>query len=267
MLKGVTFDLWFTLLPSNRKLDSTWRKVRNHETYHILLEHGYLFDYARLKKQIRLFDTQLQEQRRIKGIDFNNDEQVDLFIDFVTHNGRKNRSLHDQIKETFTRPLLTYPPSLGEGVSEMLATLKADGWKIGLISNTGKTPGWTFRQLFDKWGISKYFEDCTFSDEAGAYKPNPRIFRMAEKQLKLQPSELVHVGDMISADICGAIDAGWQAIHFRRYLGLRYLDENARDAQVIDRCPPHEIVYTYPEIVEKLRLLRKQSGKGLHSCQ
>jgi len=260
MLKGVTFDLWFTLLPSNRKLDSTWRKIRNHETYRILLEHGYLFDYARLKKQIRIFDTQLQEQRRIQGIDFTNDEQVDLFLDFITQNGRKNRTLHDQIKETYTQPLLAHPPSLGEGVPEMLATLKQEGWKIGLISNTGKSPGWTFRHLFDKWDILKYFEECTFSDEVQAYKPNLKIFRVAESQLKLQPSELVHVGDMISADVCGAIDAGWQAIHFRRYLGLRYLDENAQDAQIANRCPLHEVVYTYPEIVEKLRIMRVQSG-------
>ncbi len=259
MLKGVTFDLWFTLLPSNRQLDSAWRKVRNHETHRILLEHGYLFDYKRLKRQVREFDTQLQEQRRVLGIDFTNDEHVDLLIDSLTHNGRKNRVLHDQVKATFTEPLLNQPPSLGEGVLEMLSTLRQEGWKIGLISNTGKTPGWTFRQLFQKWDILKYFEDCTFSDEVQAYKPNISIFHAAEKQLALQPFELVHVGDMISADVCGALDAGWQAVHFTRYLDYRYLDENARDAEVVDRCPPHQTAQDYTEVVQKLQSLRDRS--------
>jgi putative hydrolase of the HAD superfamily len=259
MLKGVTFDLWFTLLPSNRLLDSAWRKLRNHEIYRILLEHGYLFDYVGLKNRIRSFDKHLQERRRVEGIDFSNDDQVALLLDALTHNGRKNKLLHDQIKATFTEPLLHKTPPLANGVSEMLSTLKADGWKIGLISNTGKTPGWTFRSLFQRWGILQYFDDLTFSDEVEAYKPNPKIFRVAESQLQLQPSELVHVGDMISADVCGALEAGWQAIHFTRYLNLRYLDENERDAQVIDRCPPHETARDYKEVVQKLSLLRDNS--------
>ncbi len=259
MLKGVTFDLWFTLLPSTRSLDSAWRKVRNHETYRILLEHGYLFDYVGLKKRIRSYDGHLQERRRLEGIDFTNDTQVDGLLDNLTHDGRKNKVLHDQIKATFTQTLLHLPPPLADGVPEMLSTLKADGWKIGLISNTGKTPGWTFRELFKRWGILQYFDDLIFSDEAQAYKPNLKIFRTAEAQLNLQPAELVHVGDMISADVCGAIEAGWQAIHFRKWLTLRYLDEDVRDTEMIDHCPPHEVGESYPEIVEKLRNMRAKS--------
>ncbi len=259
MLKGVTFDLWFTLLPSNKELDSAWRKVRNHETYRILQEHGYLGDYVSLKKRIRALDGTLQERRQQEGIDFTNDDHVDRLIDALTHNGRKNKVLHEQIKATFREPLLRQTPPLAEGVPEMLSTLKADGWKIGLISNTGKTPGWTFRELFKRWDILRYFDELTFSDEVQAYKPNQKIFRDAENQLNLQSSELVHVGDMISADVCGALEAGWQAIHFTRYLDLRYLDENRRDAGVIDRCPPHESAHDYVEVVQKLKLLQDHS--------
>jgi len=262
MLKGVTFDLWFTLVPSNKKLDSMWRKMRIHETYRFLLEHGYLFDYVGLKRRLKIFDKQIQERRQLEGIDFTNDEHVDLLLDALTQDGRKNKVLHDQIKTTFREPLLRHPPPLAEGVPEMLSALKRSGWKIGLISNTGKTPGWTFRELFKRWGIVHYFDELTFSDEVQAYKPNVKIFRDTEKKLELQPSELVHVGDMISADICGATEAGWKAIHFTKYLNLRYLDENARDMQAIVRCPPHLMARDYEEVIDKLELLRQDSFKA-----
>jgi putative hydrolase of the HAD superfamily len=259
MLKGVTFDLWFTLLPSTRDLDRQWERMRQRATYDILTEHGFLFDYKKLKTLLKAFDSQINRERKLNAIDFSTSEHVSRLIQFIAPTAVNNKTLLEQLKETYTRPIAEVTPLLGDGVPEMLATLKNQGWKIGLISNTGKTPGASFRSLFQQFGIMDYFDDCVFSDEAGFYKPNQLIFRAAEQHLGLQHNELVHVGDMISADICGALGAGWQAIYFNRYISQRYLDEDEQDARCIEKCPPQEIAGSYEEVVEKLTILRDLS--------
>jgi len=260
MLKGVTFDLWFTLLPSNRELDRQWEKMRRKSTYQIFADHGFLFDNKRLKVKIRTFDAEINRQRKLNGIDFSTDEHIARLVQFIAPTALNNRKLHDQLKETYIFPILDVVPPIGDGVPDMLATLKENGWKIGLISNTGKTSGATFRQLFQQFDILKFFDDCVFSDEIGYYKPNQQIFRAAEERLGLQFNELVHVGDMISADICGALGAGWQAIYFKRYVAQRYLDENEQDARCLEMCPPQETAESYEEVVEKLTNMRDNSN-------
>lgn len=260
MLKGVTFDLWFTLLPSNGELDKAWERVRLRQTRRILAEHGFEIDTSELKDKIKTFDEQIHQERKRNGIDYSTDVHIAKLTEFLIPSAQDNQRLHQQLKETYVRPVLEdRKVSLGKGVPDMLITLKASGWKVGLISNTGKTPGTTFRDLFAKWGILDYFDTLVFSDEVGYYKPNQHIFHAAEVGLGLQHFELVHVGDMISADVCGALGAGWQAIHFRQYLPLRYLDENEQDARCLAKCPSQAVAETYDDVVKTLNALQERS--------
>jgi FMN phosphatase YigB (HAD superfamily) len=49
------------------------------------------------------------------------------------------------------------------------------------------------------------------SEQARAYKPHPRPFRMALHRLGLEPDEAVHVGDDPGEDRAGARAAGLEA--------------------------------------------------------
>ena len=82
MLKGVTFDLWFTLLPSNREFDKAWEQVRLRETGRILAEHGYLFDVKRLTRKIQIFDEQVHQTRKQQGIDYSTDKHIAKLVEF-----------------------------------------------------------------------------------------------------------------------------------------------------------------------------------------
>jgi len=58
-----------------------------------------------------------------------------------------------------------------------------------------------------------------FSDEIGIRKPDGRIFQLVAKKMKMEPCEIVHIGDNLKADINGAKSAGFKAIHFSSDVG------------------------------------------------
>ena len=86
------------------------------------------------------------------------------------------------------------------------ATLKSlhdHGIAIGVVSNTG----WDVRAVFAAHSMDGFVTSFTLSYEAGAAKPDRRIFDAACASLRLAPGEVVMVGDDPQAD-SGAVLAG-----------------------------------------------------------
>lgn len=63
-------------------------------------------------------------------------------------------------------------------------------------------------------GIRAYFDVVITSDAAKSTKPNREIFLYSESQIKAGPLNCLLVGDDLRADVGGARNAGWQAVHF-----------------------------------------------------
>jgi 2-haloalkanoic acid dehalogenase type II len=57
-------------------------------------------------------------------------------------------------------------------------------------------------------GLDEYFEATISAREAGALKPDPRIFGMLLQRAGLKPAQAAHVGDDQEADVEGARGAG-----------------------------------------------------------
>lgn len=64
------------------------------------------------------------------------------------------------------------------------------------------------RFLLEQLGISKYFSDVFISSELGADKPDPKIFLRALRFIRLDPAEVLHVGDDPERDWKAATAAG-----------------------------------------------------------
>jgi putative hydrolase of the HAD superfamily len=64
------------------------------------------------------------------------------------------------------------------------------------------------RFILEHLGISKYFVHVFVSSELGADKPDLEIYRRALRVMKLNPSEVLHVGDDPERDWKGATAAG-----------------------------------------------------------
>jgi putative hydrolase of the HAD superfamily len=89
------------------------------------------------------------------------------------------------------------------GAVEAVAELERLGLRLAVVSNWDiALPGY-----LEQLGLAGRFDAVVTSAEAGAPKPDPRIFRLALERLRVRPERALHVGDA-DADEEGARAAG-----------------------------------------------------------
>ncbi|MFC8448460.1 HAD family hydrolase [Kitasatospora sp. NPDC057223] len=91
-----------------------------------------------------------------------------------------------------------------------LDRLRAAGWTVGILSN-GVTD--VQRAKIDRVGLQHHVDAVCISEEAGARKPDPEIFRIAAARcgLPLTPDTWM-VGNNPATDITGAAAAGIRSL-------------------------------------------------------
>jgi putative hydrolase of the HAD superfamily len=94
-----------------------------------------------------------------------------------------------------------------DGVIEHLRDLAATGVAIGVVSNADGLVEATLRRC------DIPFDVVIDSTVVGFAKPQPEIFALALAQLNVAAGDAVHVGDMASADVDGALAAGVRPLH------------------------------------------------------
>lgn len=94
------------------------------------------------------------------------------------------------------------------GVPEALASLKAAGLQLAVVSNSD---GSVEQSLVDQ-GLREPFEHVFDSFRVGHEKPDPRLFEHALEVCSADPGRTVHVGDLYVADVAGARAAGIHAL-------------------------------------------------------
>jgi HAD superfamily hydrolase (TIGR01509 family) len=117
------------------------------------------------------------------------------------------------LSAAYVSPIFEVPPHVNPDAREVLEWLREQKKKVGLICNTGLTPSFALRQFLEREGAAEYFDVMVFSDEVCIRKPDERIFLAASHGLKVNPSDIVHVGDNLKSDVWGAKNAGMKAVH------------------------------------------------------
>jgi FMN phosphatase YigB (HAD superfamily) len=205
-IKGVFFDLHGTLLvPTD--IEAAWDDWLT--AFHSCMrERGLTISREEFKDQIGdLFDRSAPElgdaeasvfERRVKDLG----ERLGLEID-LGH----LRWMVDHVIGVWHGYF-----RLDQEARAVLEYLKPR-FSIALITNWDHAL-WIYR-LLSEHEIGGYFDSVTVSDEVGASKPDPRIFRAALEGTGLEPHEVVHVGDS-PEDVKGAMAAGIQPILISR---------------------------------------------------
>jgi putative hydrolase of the HAD superfamily len=121
---------------------------------------------------------------------------------------RKRRECKEKIFTTY-----------GKEIPDMLDALKEKGLKIALISNCFDEEVGPIKNS----RLYPYFDVALLSYEVGIMKPDPEIFKLALKKLKLAPDECIYVGDGGSHELEAATACGMKA-----YQARWYLKENTR---------------------------------------
>jgi len=101
-----------------------------------------------------------------------------------------------------------------EDAISTLASLREDGYHLGLISNTSDDNN--VQALVDQCGFRPFFDLILTSAGCGYRKPHPRIFQLALNHFDIQPAEAVMIGDTLEADILGANRLGIYSIWITR---------------------------------------------------
>ncbi|GBC93271.1 Putative HAD-hydrolase YfnB [bacterium HR15] len=81
-------------------------------------------------------------------------------------------------------------------------------YRLFLITNG---PAQEQRRELRLLGLEPYFEVVAIEGELGVGKPDPAIFLHVQEQLRLDPKQILFVGNSWEHDVQGALRVGWQA--------------------------------------------------------
>lgn len=110
------------------------------------------------------------------------------------------------------------------GISELLEFLKKNGVRMAVASSSTLD---VIHIVLAKIGIAHYFEAIADSLEAGAGKPDPAIFLLAQAKLKLPKEQCIIIEDSTNG-IKAALAAGIPCIAFNGP-GAEHQDQSAAD--------------------------------------
>lgn len=213
IVKAVTIDFWGTLVPDGPVSDERYRFQRLAGIATILQSAGVRpapGDLERAYVESGRWLARIWQGHRDVPVA----RHVTAFLNALDPGltGRLPAPVLTALVEAYARPALAVLPALDQGAFRALHTLAARGLRLGLVSNTLRTPGEVLREILDRYGLLSAFTVLTFSDECGIRKPEPEIFLLTLRQAGVRPEEAVHVGDDPLLDVAGARRSGMRAI-------------------------------------------------------
>ncbi|MHA2394207.1 MAG: HAD family hydrolase [Promethearchaeota archaeon] len=199
MIDVITFDLWNTLFDKK-----SYSEQRLQDFFNFLQERDEFQPFNEFRK---IFDSKFHfSDVTFEDINFRHiytEDRISRVLNQI--NVSISKPDIEILKLKFETMMLNDPPSLKIGVKKTLEDL-TENFQIGLISNTGVTPGKIVNEVLAQYDILQFFEVTVFSDETGLFKPHPDMFEIPLKNLNCIPQNAVHIGDILETDIKGAQD-------------------------------------------------------------
>lgn len=208
----VTFDLWETLIFDEPDRDESRGRERYEGLQRELANRGIDLPMDGVKRGYDESATKLQDVW-MRNEEVPIPDQIRIIIELAA--GQPVKVIPEWmplLEKAYVDPILVTPPRLNAEAPKVLDELRSRGYKIGLISNTGRSPGEALRKLLQTYGVLKFFDATVFSNELRWRKPDQRIFNEAARLLGTELRNIVHVGDDPTTDVAGAKHAGMHAI-------------------------------------------------------
>lgn len=215
MIRAVAFDLWETLITDTPELSRAQERLRLTKMEATLTARGFGALADRIEHAYRAL------WRRCHDLYWANDRDVPCRtqIEHFLHELQLDPASFDEetlaeLEHAYAFAALEVPPAIVDGAPEVLRELKSRGLGVGLISNTGRTPGYALRGILDTLELAPHIDVMVFSNEHGHCKPQHSIFEELRRGLDVSFEEMVFIGDNPYVDVHGAQRAGMQAILF-----------------------------------------------------
>ena len=235
-ISAVTFDLWDTLIQEYPDRTDKVAKARTERIRGLLEKKGILHTPEEVRaayEDTGRFLNLTWGKRR----DMDTRDQVLFMLSSLDDKlaARLERSEIEEIEKVYSSGLLENPPRLLPGAKDALRSVSAKGYRMGLISNTGRTPGSVLRTMLGQMGVLDYFDATTFSNEILVRKPAESAFRLTLERLRAAPKASVHIGDSDESDVRGAKAVGMYAIQvlFDGKPASRFADAHVRSLDAV----------------------------------
>lgn len=215
MIRAVAFDLWETLLTDTPELSRQQERLRLDRLERVLAENGFGGAADRIERAYRNLWQRCHELYWSRDLDIACRVQIEHFLEGLDLDPATfEEAALAALEDAYSGAAVDVLPSLVAGAKEVVQALRERGYRIGLISNTGRTPGYALREILDRLQIAPSIDAMVFSNEHGACKPQPSIFATLREALDVQYEEMMFVGDNLYVDVHGAQRLGITGVHF-----------------------------------------------------
>ena len=142
--------------------------------------------------------------------------------------------------------------ALSDKFTELFDWCKEKEIILGIITNGTSDHQ---RMKFGALQLGRWFseENLLVTGDVGVNKPDPAVFKEAEKRMGLNTKETWYIGDSYEHDIVGAKEAGWNAI---------WLDRD-RKSESMPGCIADYVVHTEKELLECIQNLYNQFNESI----
>jgi putative hydrolase of the HAD superfamily len=220
VIRAVTFDYWETLVSEGAGIDAeedgTMRARQLSRWSEILDAAGIPFGRDAIDAAFTKNWEVFHENWRA-NVQHGSADATSLICDLLgvdpTHDVRAAllRSFDEVGREA--------PLRLAPNAEDCIRRLKGAGVRIGIVCDVGMTASPTLRERLDMFGVLRYFDHWSFSDEVGCFKPWPAVFEHALTGLGVDdPSRAAHVGDSRRTDVAGAQAMGMTAVRYTHFV-------------------------------------------------
>jgi FMN phosphatase YigB (HAD superfamily) len=216
-IKAVTFDLWDTIVDDDSdepKRKAQGLRSKRDERRHLMWQAMNGIETIDLETVVQAYDVAdaaFNVVWKENSINWTVDQRLRVILNGL---GRAlPRDVMDKLIDDTGRMEVDISPDAIDGIGEALAQL-SKRYKLSIVSDSIVTPGTGLRQILEKYDLKQYFSGFAFSDEVGHSKPHRSMFDSAAKQLGVDVSEIVHIGDRDQNDVKGPHAIGAKAVLF-----------------------------------------------------
>jgi putative hydrolase of the HAD superfamily len=204
-IKGILFDLYGTLIDINtdESLEEIYRGIAHFLTYQGIYLH-------RGEVRNRYWEI-LRQQKEESKEEYSEIDVEAIWKTFLKNEGLEPLPIRQNLAVTLAqlfRGISRTRLQLYPQVKRILDELRS-GYLLGIISDA--QPCYALPEI-KAVGLEGYFDPVIISAPRGYRKPDPRLWGEALQVMKLNPSQVIYVGDDMYRDIFGAQRVGIKTI-------------------------------------------------------
>ena len=214
-LKAIAFDLWETLITDTPEISLAQERLRMTRMESVLVSRGHAAEAAQIERAYRRLWHRCHELYWSEDLDIPCRRQIEIFLEELgVDETALDEATLDELERVYANAAVEHLPAAVAGAKQALEGVASRGYRVGLISNTGRTPGYALREILSRLELAPHINAMVFSNEHGACKPRPSIFEELRVRLGVEYGEMLFIGDNLYVDVMGAKRCGMRAIHF-----------------------------------------------------